>query len=159
MSLIGIKSLYNLHKLALIAQSELLKEKSNLTTEMHIEMLSITRTQYEILHSSSHDEVRQSLSSLSNQVSNYLMNYHQLKDLADSSDIEILAQFNRSFNQWHDYNKTLLNYANVVSDVGFIDTLKRIDMAFSQFEMDSSDAILLIAELKRGAVNDNELSN
>ena len=158
-SVFAVKSLYQHQKQTLIAHSALMQQKSSLITQMHKEMLSITRTQYQILHASSQEEVRQLLWSLSEQVSDYLIYYHRFEGIANHADAEILVQLRNGFDQWHGFNKELLAYANVISDSGFINTLNMIDLAFSQFDSDTDEAVLLIAQLKQSMDNTSEISN
>jgi hypothetical protein len=132
----------------LMADAELLGQKSFLVSQMHKEMLSISRTQLQILHASSEQQVRKNLWRLSELVSEHLVHYHQLKEIADESDADLLMRFRIGFDQWHDFNKNLLAYANVVSDSGFINTLNKVDLAFSQFDNDSAEKQLLITQLK-----------
>lgn len=145
----GIKSVHEDYLNSLTINSDFLNKKSFLITQMHQEMLSITRTQYEILHASNHGQVRQLLLSLSNGVSDYLGHYHQFEEIYGSTDTEILNQFNTSFRRWYSFNKDLLYYANVVSDADFINTLNKIDLAFGQFDTDPNEALLLIAGLRK----------
>lgn len=146
-----------LHKLNL--SNQLSMQKSSLITQLHSEMLLITRTQLQILHASSEQEARAQLWKLSELVSEYLIHYHQLEGLSDSSDAVLLTQFRRGFEQWHSLNKSLLNYANVVADTGFINTLNRIDLAFSQFDNTTGKTLQLIAQLRQDVDHENELSN
>lgn len=148
---------HQLQKLSL--GSESFNQKASLITKMHSEMLSMTRTQYQILHASDQSEVKQLLWSLSEQVSAYLVHYHQLEGIADDSDTEILMQFRTGFEQWHGFNKNLLGYANVISDSGFISTLNMIDLAFSQFDSNPDEALLLIAQLKQHVDYQEGVSN
>ena len=154
-----VKSFHDKYINELNAESSVLLEKSSLVMEMHNEMLSITRTQYQILHASSQQEVRTLLLSLSEQVSSYLLNFHKLEQVTDETDENLLFQFRNGFTQWHQFNQDLVGYANVVADSGFINTLNMIDVALSQFEVNSEEALLLIAELEQNNQEEQTLSN
>ena len=92
-------------------------------------------------------------------ISDYLIHYHQLEGISDDSDTNLLVQFRTGFNQWYSLNKNLLNYANVVADSGFINTLSMIDLTFSQFDRDTDETLLLIAQLKQGIELEGGVSN
>ena len=145
---IGINTFYQGHVQKSMADTVLLNQKSSLIIQMHKEMLSISRTQLQILHASSEQEVRENLWLLSELVSDHLVHFHQLKNIADEFDTELLMRFRIGFEQWYDFNEDLLVYANAVSDSGFLKTLNKIDMAFSQFDRDASKTLLLITQLK-----------
>jgi hypothetical protein len=132
----------------LAINSALFKQKSFLVSQMHSEMLSISRTQLQVLHSSSEQQAKENLWQLSELVSDHLAHYHQLKNITDDSDAELLMRFRFGFEQWHDFNENLLGYANVISDSGFINTLNKVDLAFSQFDSNSDKKQLLITQLK-----------
>ncbi len=143
----------------LTVDAELLGQKSFLVSKMYNEMLSISQTQLQILHASSEQQVIENLWYLSELVSEHLVHYHQLKEIADESDADLLMRFKIGFDQWYDFNKNLLAYANVVSDSGFINTLNKVDLAFSQFDNNSDEKQLLITQLKQNIDNVRGLSN
>lgn len=159
LSVLAINSFHQQQLKKLLVSSQLLEQKSILVYQMHNEMLLMSQTQLMILHASNQDEVRQSLWRLSEQVSDYLLHYHQLEAIADNTDFETLTKFRTGFEQWHSFNKDLLGYANIVSDTNFINTLNMVDLAFSQFESNSDEAALLIAQLKQNFDNKEESSN
>jgi hypothetical protein len=144
----GTNTLHQNQLQKLMANADLFSQKTFLISQMHKEMLLISRKQLQILHASSEQEAREILWSLSELVSDHLIHYHQLKNLADEPDIELLNQFKKGFNRWRAFNKNLLDYANVVSDSGFINTLNKVDMAFSQFDSDATETLLLITKLE-----------
>ncbi len=156
---LAINSFHQQQLKKLLVSSQLLNQKSVLVYQMHNEMLLMSQTQLMILHASNQDEVRQSLWRLSDQVSDYLLHYHKLESIADNTDFETLIKFRTGFEQWHSFNKDLLGYANIVSDTNFINTLNMVDLAFSQFESNSDEAVLLIAQLKQNFDNKEESSN
>lgn len=131
------------------ADSELLNQKSFLISQMHDEMLLISRLQLQILHASNYQQVKEKLMRLSDLVSDHLLHYHQLKSIADVTDVDLLEQYKLGLDRWYGFNKDLLAYANVVSDSSFINTLNKIDLAFSQFDDDNNEALLLIAQTKQ----------
>ncbi len=143
----GINTFHQNQLEKLTANSTLINQKSSLIFQMYDEMLLISRMQLQILHASSEQEVKKNLWQLSELVSDHLLHYHQLKIMADESDVELLNQFRIGFGQWHDFNKNLLGYANVIADSGFINTLNKVDMAFSQLDRDASETMLLITSL------------
>ncbi len=145
---IGINTLHQQQMQKLLTSSNQLKQKSFLVSQMHDEMLSMSRTQLQILHASSDQQVKTYLRHLSELVSDHLIHYYQLKKIADDSDANLLMQFKIGFEQWHDFNENLLSYANIVSDSDFINTLKMVDMAFSQLDQDPEKTLLLISQLK-----------
>jgi len=132
----------------LTVNSDLFKQKSFLISEMYNEMLSISRMQLEILHSSSEQQIRENLWQLSELVSDHLVHYHQLKSITDESDTELLMSYQISFDKWHGFNNDLLDYANIVSDSGFINILNKVDLAFSQLDSDVDEKLLLVTQLK-----------
>ena len=144
----GINTLHQKQLQKLVINSELLKQKSFLVSQMHDEMLSISRTQLQILHASSEQQVKKDLRQLSELVMDHLVHYYQLKNIADESDADLLMQFRIGFDKWHNFNQDLLGYANVIADSGFINTLNMVDMAFSQLDQDSDKALLLISQLR-----------
>jgi hypothetical protein len=141
----------------LAVNSELLTQKSSLITQLHKDMLSVTKTQYQILHASNQQEVKQRLVTLSGQVSDYLTHYYQFEQISDSSDTLLLIQFKAGFSKWYQYNKELLSYANSVSDSGFINTLNMVDFAFSR--LDTDEAFLIIAQQKQAVDDVKGISN
>ncbi len=134
-------------------------QKASLITQMHNEMLLITRTHLQIMHASNEKQIKDQLSKLSGLVSDYLIHYHQLEKIVDNSDEGILEQFKTGFEQWHDYNQSLLSYVNVVADSGFIKTLNRIDLAFSQFDSNTDESIQVIAQLRKDINKGKVFSN
>jgi hypothetical protein len=159
LSVIGLSTFHSYQVQKIASNNMVTMQKSSLISQMHNEMLLITRTQLQILHASNESEVRKLLWILSELVSDYLIHYQQLEGIADGSDTDLLAQFRTGFDQWHSFNKNLLAYANVVADSDFINTLNIIDMAFSQLDRDSNETLLLIAQLKDHSTNTNSLSN
>jgi hypothetical protein len=159
LSVMGMNTLYQEQREKLAAKSELLNQKSSLVVQMHKEMLSISSTQLQILHASSEQQVKENLWQLSQLVSDHLIHYHQLENIVDESDAHILMQFRIGFDQWNGFNKNLLSYANVVSDSGFINTLNKVNLAFSQFDSSSDERQLLITQLKQDINNEQGLSN
>jgi hypothetical protein len=145
---IGINTLHQDQLQKLMASSELLKQKSFLLSQMHDEMLSISHTQLQILHATNEQQVKENLRHLSELVTDHLVHYYQLKNIVDESDAELLMQFRTGFEQWHDFNETLLGYANVIADSGFINTLNMVDLAFSQLDSDADETLLLISQLR-----------
>ena len=145
---LALKNLHEQQLQKLTTDSNLLKQKSMLISKMHNQMLSITQTQLQIFHSSSQKQVNDNLRQLSELVTEHLVNYHQLKNIADESDEGLLNHFRSGFEKWHNYNENLLNYANVVSDTGFLNTLSMIRVAFNHIDNDTDDAIQIIAQLK-----------
>lgn len=159
LSVIGLRTFHS-YQLQIITSSNMVTiQKSSLITQMHKEMLSITRTQLQILHASNENEVRELLWKLSELVSDYLIHYHHLEGIADSSDTNLLAQFGTGFDRWHNFNKKLIGYANVVADSGFINTLNIVDLAFSQFNSNTDETLQLIAQLKQDVETAEGLSN
>jgi hypothetical protein len=144
----GLNTLHQTQLQKLTEKSTLLNQKSFLVSKLHDQMLLISRAQFQILHASSEEEAKQKLWHLSELISEHLVNFHQLKNISDDSDIELLNKYRVSFDQWHEFNKDLLGYANVISDSGFINTLNKVDLAISQFDSDSDDRRLLITQLK-----------
>lgn len=132
----------------LMAETDLLNKKTHLVSKMHDEMLLITSVQLQILHASSEQQVKLKLQYLSELISNHLINYHQLKAIADESDAELLSKFKISFDKWQVYNQDLISYANAVSDSGFINTLNKVNLTFSQLNEEENDTLLLITQLK-----------
>lgn len=146
-----ITSIINLHNnqiQKLEAQSEILNQKSFLVSKMHEDMLSISRMQLQILHARNEQQVKNNLRQLSELISTQLFNYYQLKNIANESDTDLLVRFKSAFEKWHDFNENLLSYANVISDIDFINTLNKVDMAFSQFDQNDDAGLLLISQLK-----------
>ena len=137
------------HSKKLISDSELIKQKSFLVTIMHKEMLLISRTQLELLHATNNEQVKSNLSQLTTLISNHLINYYQFKNIADESDAELLSQFKIGFKKWLDLNDKLLVYANSISDVDFINTLNKVDMAISQLDEEKVERLLLISQLEQ----------
>lgn len=148
LSVMGLKSFHSYQLQKIISVNMVSVQKSSLITQMHNEMLLITRSQLQILHASNEKQIRDQLLKLSSLVSDYLTHYYQLEQLVDSSDKILLEQFKTGFEQWHEFNQNILSYANIVADTGFINTLKMIDLAFSQFEHNPEDSIQLIAKIK-----------
>ncbi|GEM_PF-2762723 len=144
-----------LQKLAM--QSELLLQKASIITQLHEEMLTITRNQYLILHASDHEQVRQLISNLSVQVTDYLLHYHQLEQIAESSDADLLKQYKFGFKQWHKFNQDLLAYANVVADAGIINSLNMVSLAFTQLDSEPDKPLLLITQ--QDVKDQQDLSN
>jgi hypothetical protein len=143
----SINSVHQNQLKKLVSTSDLLKQKSILVSQMHNDMLLISRIQLQILHASSESEVRDKLRRLSNIVTNHLVNYHELKTISSDKDAEILAQFKTSFQKWHEFNKSILGYANIVSDTNFINTLNMIDLAFNQLDSDASEKYVFLSQL------------
>jgi hypothetical protein len=152
---INVNSLHQQQLLKLKHNSELLGQKSFLVSKMHDEMLSISRIQLQLLQASSEQQVRSNLLQLSELISGHLIHYYQLKNIADESDAEILAKFKIGFEKWHDFNESLLAYANIVADAGFINTLNKVDLAISQLDEDSDKALLLISQIQKSDNNIN----
>lgn len=146
---VGINTMHQQQIQKLKTESEFIKHKSYLVSQMHDEMLLISRAQLQILHASNHQQVKENLLRLSELVSNHLVHYHQLKSMADETDVDLLEQYKFGLDKWYGFNKDLLAYANVVSDSSFINTLNKIDLAFSQFDNDNNEALLLIAQTKQ----------
>ena len=149
---IGLKTFhsYQLHKIISVNMASV--QKASLITQMHNEMLLITRSHLQIMHASNEKQIKEHLWKLSGLVSDYLIHYHQLEQIVDSSDGRILEQFKTGFEQWHEYNINLLRYANVVADSGFMNTLNRIDLAFSQFDSNPDESIQLVAQLRKDII-------
>ncbi len=145
---IGINTLHQDQLQKLMTSSTLLKQKSFLVSQMHDEMLSISRTQLQILHASNERQVKENLRHLSELVTDHLVHYYQLKNIADETDAELLMQFKIGFEQWHKFNENLLGYANVIADSDFINTLNMVDLAFSQLDIDADETLLLISQLR-----------
>jgi hypothetical protein len=156
---IGLKTFhsYQLHKIISVNMASV--QKASLITQMHNEMLLITRSHLQIMHASNEKQIKDQLWKLSGLISDYLIHYHQLEKIVDSSDEGILEQFNTGFEQWHEFNQNLLSYANVVADSDFINTLNMIDLAFSQFESNTDESLQLMAQLKQDISSDKVLSN
>ena len=152
----GLISLHQYQSEKLIFESELLKQKSLLVTQMHNEMLLISRTQLELLHASNEQQVKTKLVSLSALIADHLIHYHQLKKIADESDTVLLNKFKLGFEKWQGFNQDLLTYATIISDPGFIYTLNKVDLAISQ--LDENETQLLITQLKNNK-NTEYLSN
>lgn len=146
-------SLHDYHTQKIMTDGELIKEKTFLITEMHKEMLLITRTQLELLHATNETHVITKLSDLSSLVSSYLLNYYQFKNVADEYDVGLLNKFKLSFEKWQGFNEGLLTYANIISDSDFINTLNKVDMAINQ--LDGNETLLLISKLEDSANNIN----
>jgi hypothetical protein len=144
----AINTFHQNHIQKLTANADLFSQKTFLISQMHKEMLLISRKQLQILQASSEQEVRENLWDLSELVSDHLVHYYQLKNIADEPDVELLKQFEIGFNRWRAFNNNLLGYANVVSDGGFINTLNKVDMALSQFDKDANETLLLLTQLK-----------
>jgi hypothetical protein len=143
--------LYKLHQQQLVklsANSDALNQKSFLVSKMHDEMLSISRMQLQILHASNEQQVKKDLLLLSELVTDHLIHYYQLKNIADESDAELLMRFRLGFDKWQNFNEDLLGYANVIADSGFINTLNMVDLTISQLDQDADKALLLISQLK-----------
>jgi len=155
----SLNTFHNNQVQKITASNEVMMQKSFLITQMHNEMLSITRMQLQILHASNDKEAKKLLWDLSSLVSDYLIHFHQLEGIAESSDVLLLTEFRAGFDKWYRFNKDLLNYANVVADTGFINTLSMIDLAFSQFDSDTEESLQLIAQLKRDIGYEKVLSN
>lgn len=145
----SIKPIHDQHIQEAIVDSAILNQKALYVSQMHQEMLLITSIQYEILHASNQQQISQLLKRLSERVSAYLLHYHQFEGIANNSDADMLKQLNANFEQWYQFNKNLLSYANVVSDSGLINTLNRVELAFSQLDSDFEQSQLLIAQLKQ----------
>lgn len=139
--------------------SDLINQKSFLVTQMHNEMLLITRAQLRLLHATSETQVKTQLSSLTTLISNHLVNYYQFKNITDESDKELLNKFKFNFEKWRNFNEDILGYANVISDASFLRTLGMIDLAFSQIDSRPDDAGQIIAQLKQNIEKDQEISN
>ncbi|GJM05668.1 MAG: hypothetical protein DHS20C09_16640 [marine bacterium B5-7] len=155
---IGLKTFHHnqMHKITTTNTVSL--QKASLITQMHNEMLLITRSHLQIMQASNEQQIREQLWRLSGLVSDYLIHYHELEQIIDNSDERVLRQFKTGFTQWYEFNKDLLSYANVVADSGFINTLNMIDLAFSKFDSNSEETLHLIAQLKKSSDN-NEVSN
>ena len=134
-------------------------QKASLISQMHNEMLLITRSHLQIMHASNEKQIKDHLWKLSGLVSDYLIHYHQLEKIVDNTDDGILEKFNTGFEQWHEFNQNLLSYANVVADSDFINTLNMIDLAFSQFDSNTDESLQTIAQLKQDIVDDYQVSN
>jgi len=155
----GINTLHQQQLQNLKTSSLLLKQKSFLVSQMHEEMLSMSRIQLQIFQASDYQQVKDNLQQLSKLVSNHLVHYHQLNNIADESDTDLLMQFRISFEKWHSFNENLLTYGNVVSDSGFIHILNKVDLAFSQIDLNPDDAIQIIAEFRRDTDFIQEIPN
>ena len=142
----SLHSFHQHHMQTLKIESERLNQKSYLVKQLHNEMLLITRAQLNLLHASNHTQVKHTLSELSTLISNHLVHYYELKNIADDSDTELLMKFKAGFEKWQLFNEDLLSYANRVSDSEFINTLNKVDMAISQ--LDENETLLLISQLK-----------
>ncbi|MBL1141246.1 MAG: hypothetical protein D8M62_04330 [Proteobacteria bacterium] len=145
---VGVNNLHQKQLRKLTVSSELLKQKSLLISKMHNEMLSISRTQFQLLQASNEQQVINELRQLSDLISDHLIHYYQLKAIADESDAELLMRYRIGFEKWHNFNEDLLGYANVVADSGFINTLKKVDLAFSQLDQDDNKKLLLVSQLR-----------
>jgi hypothetical protein len=145
---IGIIHLHTNQMKKLAIDSEVFNQKSRLISQMHNEMLLISRTQLELLQASNDQQVKNNLRQLSDLVSNHLIHYYQFKKLANESDAELLMRFRIGFQKWYEFNDVLLGYANAISDTSFINTLNKVDLAFSQLDQDDDAALLLISQLK-----------
>lgn len=155
-------SIYTIHQQKLqnlTSNSNVLVQQSFLVSQMHDEMLAISRTQLQILHASNEQQIRKELYKLSELISDHLMHYHQLQLISDESDADLLDQFKVGIEKWYYYNENLLDYANSVSDTGFLKTLSMINLAFSQIDSNPDDAIQIVAQLKQNIKQLNELSN
>lgn len=148
---------YQLQKIITVNMESV--QKASLITQMHNEMLLITRSQLQILNATNEKQIRDQLWTLSGLVSDYLIHYHQLEQIVDSSDERVLEQFKTGFEQWREFNQNLLNYANLVADSGFINTLNMIDLAFSQFQSNTDESLQLIAQSKQDSSENQTLSN
>jgi len=157
--MIGVNTLHQAQLQKLTASSALIKQKSLLISQMHDEMLLISRVQLQIFQASNDQEVRERLRHLSELVSDHLVHYHQLKNITDASDIKLLDQFRADFEQWLHFNKNLSAYANVITDPGFINTLNKVDMALSQLDSNSDERRLLITQIKQDNNHSKGLSN
>ena len=147
--------LHQTHSQKLQAESQLLHQKSYLVSKMHNQMLNISRTQLELLHASNQHEVKTKLSVLTTLVSEHLVHYYQLRNIADENDADMLRKFKAGFDKWQGFNESLLTYANVISDSGFINTLNKVDLAISQLDEDSDKALLLISQIQQSEDNIN----
>jgi len=147
-SFVVIFHLHQAYAQKLITDSERLNQKKNLVSRMHDEMLTISRVQLELLHVTSEQQAKTKLQRLSILISEHLVHYYQFKSIADESDLEILVHFKASFEKWHEFNASLLTYAKVVADVGFINTLSKVDLAISQLDKGSEKARLLISQIQ-----------
>lgn len=154
-SCLSLMSFHQHHGQKLQTESELLRQKHFLVTQMHHDMLHISRAQLELLHASNEQQVKTKLSQLSTLISGHLVNYYHFKSLADDSDVELLNKFKGGFEKWQVFNEDLLSYANSISDTGFINTLKKVDMAINQLEEDSENALLLISQIQKSESNFN----
>lgn len=144
---IGLKTFhsYQLNKIITVNMESV--QKASLITQMHNEMLLITRSHLQIMHASNEKQIRDQLWKLTGLVSDYLIHYHQLEKIVDNSDERVLEQFKTGFQQWHEFNQNLLSYSNIVADSGFISTLNMIDLAFSKFEKEPEERLSLISQL------------
>lgn len=156
---IGIKTIHSYQLNKIITFNMASVQKASLITQMHNEMLLITRSHLQIMHASNEKQIKDHLWKLSGLVSDYLIHYHQLEKIIDNSDDGILEQFNTGFEQWHEFNQNLLRYANVVSDSDFINTLNRIDLAFSQFDSNTDESLQIIAQLRQDINKEKIFSN
>lgn len=133
-------------------------QKASLITQMHNEMLLITRSQLQIMHASHEKQIKDQLWKLSGLVSGYLIHYHQLEKIADASDAQLLTEFRAGFNQWYKFNRDLLTYTSVISDSGFINTLNMIDLALTQFNSNTVETSQLISHIKYSSDFENGVS-
>ncbi len=133
----------------LITDNERLNQKKYLVSQMHDEMLTISRVQLELLHVTSEQQAKTKLQRLSTLISEHLVHYYQFKSIADESDSEVLVHFKASFEKWYKFNANLLTYAKVVADSGFINTLSKVDLAISQLDKDSEKTLQLISQIKK----------
>ncbi len=148
LSAITINTLQQQQLKTLVINSKLLKQKSILVSQMHDEMLTISRTQLQIIQASSEQQIKEKLRYLSILINDYLFHYYQFKDMSDESDAELLVQLKSGFEQWHEFNEDLLTYANVIADSGFINTLNMVDFAISQLDIDAGETTLVITQLE-----------
>ncbi len=156
---IGLKTFHSYQLQKIITINMVSVQKASLITQMHNEMLLITRSHLQIMHANNEKKIKDQLWKLSGLVSDYLIHYRQLERIVDDNDKKVLEQFKTGFEQWHEFNQNLLSYANVVADSGFINTLNMIDLAFSQFESSTNESQQLVAQLKQGISSDKALSN
>ena len=143
---IGLKIFHHdqMHKITTTNTASLQKA----STQMHNEMLFITRSQLQIMQASDEKQVRSQLWKLSGLVSDYLIHYHQLEQIIDDRDEKVLEQFKTGFSRWYEFNKDLLNYANVVADSGFINTLNMIDLSFRKLKKEPEESWVFISQLR-----------
>ena len=121
-----------------------LDKKSRLITSLHQQMLTVSRLQFYLLHASDYQQAYDLLLSMSENVSNYVVDFYQFEKIAGAEDKELVDKFRSGFMEWRSMTDDLSDYAYLVSNTDLINVLSIMELNLHRLDNDS--AVLIIAK-------------